>query len=157
MTGMMTVTEEDILEKVTESSFERGRIYYKLENGRIGGFSGETGCFAEVLGSGWEPYRVGVALQEDDFSASCTCPYDWGGYCKHVVAVLLTLIHDRDRITKRAPTEDLLSKLGRRRVEGARNPHGRIRPKIGRRCRSVLCSSHPRIAGGPIFHLVRSQ
>ena len=64
-----------------------------------------------MLGSEWEPYRVGVALQEDDFSASCTCPYDWGGYCKHVVAVLLTLIHDRDRITKRAPTEDLLSKL----------------------------------------------
>ena len=29
MTGMMTVTEEDILEKVTESSFERGRYYYE--------------------------------------------------------------------------------------------------------------------------------
>jgi uncharacterized Zn finger protein len=67
--------------------------------------------FAEVLGSEWEPYRVGVALQEDDFSASCTCPYDWSGYCKHIVAVLLTFIHNRDRITVRPPTEDLLSDL----------------------------------------------
>ena len=104
------ITEDDILANVTESSFERGRTYYKSEMVESA-FQRGNRLFAEVIGSEWEPYRVGVALQEDDFSASCTCPYDWGGYCKHIVAVLLTFIHDRDRITVRAPIEDLLSKL----------------------------------------------
>ena len=104
------ITEGDILTKVTQSSFERGRDYYESRMVESAIQRGNR-LFAEVLGSEWEPYRVGVALQENDFSASCTCPYDWGGYCKHVVAALLTFIHDRDRVTVRAPTEDLLSKL----------------------------------------------
>ena len=110
MTNTTTITENEILAKVTQRSFERGMDYYDsgmVESAVLRG----NQLFADVLGSEWEPYRVGVALQEDSFSASCTCPYDWGGYCKHVVAVLLTFIHDRDRITVRPPTEDLLSKL----------------------------------------------
>ena len=50
--------------------------------------------FATVQGSEWDPYRVIVTLAGDDFTAACTCPYDWGGYCKHVVAVLLTVDDD---------------------------------------------------------------
>ena len=67
--------------------------------------------FSDVLGSEWEPYNVGVTLEERDFRASCTCPYDWEGYCKHIVAVLLTWIHDRDLVAVRAPVEELVSKL----------------------------------------------
>ena len=110
MTSIMTITEDHILEKVTERSFERGMNYYdsKVVESPI---QRGNRLFAEVLGSEWEPYSVGVTFQEGDFNASCTCPYDWGGYCKHIVAVLLTFIHDRDQITVRPPTEDLLSKL----------------------------------------------
>lgn len=110
MTGIMTITEDHILEKVTESSFERGMDYYKSEMVQLPTQRGNR-LSADVLGSEWEPYCVGVTFQEDGFSASCTCPYDWGGYCKHIVAVLLTFIHDRDRITMRPPTENLLSDL----------------------------------------------
>ena len=110
MTNTTTITEDDILEKVTESSFERGMEYYESEMVQLPTQRGNR-LFAEVLGSEWEPYRVGVALQEDDFSTSCTCPYDWGGYCKHIVAVLLTFIHDRDSIAVRPPIEELLSDL----------------------------------------------
>ena len=67
--------------------------------------------FSDVLGSEWEPYNVGVTFEERDFRASCTCPYDWEGYCKHIVAVLLTCIHDRDLVAVRAPVEELVSKL----------------------------------------------
>ncbi len=111
MTNSTTITEDDILEKVTERSFQRGRQYYDWDMVESA-IQRRNRLFAEVLGSDWEPYHVGVALQEADFSASCTCPYDWGGYYKHIVAVLLTFIHDRDRITTRPPTEELLSKLG---------------------------------------------
>jgi uncharacterized Zn finger protein len=67
--------------------------------------------FAEVLGSEEDPYWVGITLRGDDFIASCTCLYEWGGYCKHIVAVLLTFIHDPELVTLRAPIEDMLSRL----------------------------------------------
>ena len=104
------VSEELILTKVTAKSFERGRNYY--ESGVVESIvqRGDR-LFAEVLGSECDPYHVGVNLQGDYFSASCTCPYDWEGYCKHIVAALLTWIHDRDSVAVRAPIEDMLSKL----------------------------------------------
>lgn len=110
MSASLFVTEGLILSKVTEKSFERGRDYY--ESGMVESVVRRgSRLFAEVLGSEEDPYHVGVAFQEDDFRASCTCPYDWEGYCKHVVAVLLTWIHDRDLIYVRAPIDDLLAKL----------------------------------------------
>ena len=110
MTNTTTITEDDILERVTEKSFERGMDYYDsgmVESAVLRG----NRLFAEVLGSEWDPYLIGVTFRENDFNASCTCPYDWGGYCKHIVAVLLTFIHDRDRIDVRPPIEELVSKL----------------------------------------------
>ena len=104
------ITEDDILSMATEKSFERGVDYY--DSGLVESVTKRGNrLFAEVQGSEWEPYSVGVTLQEDDFTASCTCPYDWGGYCKHIVAALLTFVHDRDRVKVSAPIEDLLSKL----------------------------------------------
>lgn len=44
---------------------------------------------AKVQGS--QLYEVRLELDEPDFDAVCTCPYDWGGYCKHIVATLLKL------------------------------------------------------------------
>ena len=104
------LTEELILTKVTEKSFERGEDYY--DSGMVESVVQRgSRLFAEVLGSEEDPYHVGIAFRESDFDASCTCPYDWGGYCKHIVAVLLTWIHDRDLVAVRTPIEDLLAKL----------------------------------------------
>ena len=110
MSTAIFLNEDLILSKVTEKSFERGEDYYN--DGMVESLVRRgSRLFAEVLGSEDDPYHVGVYLQEDDFSASCTCPYDWGGYCKHIVAVCLTWMHDRDAVEARAPIEDLLSKL----------------------------------------------
>ena len=104
------VAEDLILAKVTEKSFERGKEYYY--SGMVDSVVRRGNrLFAEVLGSEENPYHIGIAFQEDDFNASCTCPYDWGGYCKHIVAVLLTWFHDRELVAVRAPIKDLLSKL----------------------------------------------
>ena len=110
MTTEMLITEDDILAKFTERSFERGRDYYDSGLVELVVQRGNR-LFAEVLGSECLPYHVGVALRDGDFSASCTCPYDWGGYCKHIAAVLLTFIHDRELVMERAPIEEMLSKL----------------------------------------------
>ena len=110
MSTAIILDEDLIFTKVTEKSYERGEEYYSQGMVESVVQRGNR-LFAEVLGSEEDPYHVGVYLQEDDFSASCTCPYEWGGYCKHVVAVFLTWIHDRDLVAVRTPIEDLLSKL----------------------------------------------
>ena len=43
-------------------------------------------------------------------SATCTCPYDWGGYCKHIVAVLLTVLHGNE-VTVKPELDTLLAGL----------------------------------------------
>ena len=38
------------------------------------------------------PYKVKITWDENDYTElSCTCPYDYGGYCKHIAAVLMYL------------------------------------------------------------------
>jgi len=65
-------------------------------------------------GSQYEPYRVMVALDEQGVAwADCSCPYDWGGYCKHVVALLLTWVHDPEEFAAIPQTEELLAGMGR--------------------------------------------
>ena len=50
-------------------------------------------------------------MDSDDFTASCTCPYNWEGYCKHVVTALLTLAHDEGLVAVGVPVEDRLPEL----------------------------------------------
>lgn len=45
---------------------------------------------AKVRGS--EMYEVEIHDKGDDITAECTCPYDYEGYCKHIVAVALEII-----------------------------------------------------------------
>ncbi|RME88471.1 MAG: SWIM zinc finger domain-containing protein [Anaerolineae bacterium] len=43
--------------------------------------------------------------------AFCTCPYDWGGWCKHIVAVLLACARQPEQIEVRQPVDALLADL----------------------------------------------
>lgn len=49
-------------------------------------------------------------------SDSCSCPYDFGGYCKHVVALLLTYTRDPERFAVRQETTELLADLSREQL-----------------------------------------
>lgn len=110
MSESFVVSEEMILAKVTEKSFKRGTDYYDWGMVETVIRRGSR-LFADVLGSEEDLYHVGVSFQEGDFSASCTCPYDWGGYCKHIVAVLLTWMQDGDSVAVLTPVEDMLAAL----------------------------------------------
>jgi hypothetical protein len=78
-----------VKELCTEASFERGERYF--EEGRVKIISASSFMVtAKVVGT--RNYRVELALEDENtISATCTCPYDWGGYCKHVVATLLAM------------------------------------------------------------------
>lgn len=86
----MTAHFDEFEEEMTSRSLERAYDY--VDEHRIGGLEEvSAGLFhAEVHGS--ELYDVDIRLRGNDIVfASCTCPYDHDGYCKHIGAVLLTL------------------------------------------------------------------
>lgn len=108
---MPSFTEADIRAGATSQSFSRGKDYYDdgavLEIARRGAL-----ITAEVEGSDYAPYAITIQLDADGDidSALCSCPYDYGGYCKHIVAVLLALLHD-DSVEEHADLATLVDGL----------------------------------------------
>src|SRR5512135_1951816 len=87
------LTESIIRAASSPQSFERGRDYYQ------GGAISNTAIQGNLLmgdceGTQQPYYRVQIELDEAGIrSAHCTCPYEYGGLCKHTVALLLEYIH----------------------------------------------------------------
>jgi len=110
----MNLTTEQIRDLCTSEVFDRARNYRDEERiERIDRFD-ET-VSAAVQGSQPDPYEVEIQLvdgtaEPETVDASCTCPYDWGGYCKHIIAVLLELTDsDIDLEDEREAVERVLS------------------------------------------------
>lgn len=106
---MSPLSLEQIRARATDQSFARGESYY--HSGAIfdtvrRGSELEGRC----EGSDYAPYHIQVTLDDTGSVevASCTCPYDWGGDCKHIVALLLTYLHEPELFEKRAPVQDTL-------------------------------------------------
>jgi uncharacterized Zn finger protein len=107
--NLPTVTEADIRRLSSEQSFERGTDYYHhgalFELVRQGN---ELRAYCE--GSSYEPYRVSATLGAQGIeSTHCTCPYDWGGICKHRVALLLAWMHEPESFHTIPPLDELLA------------------------------------------------
>ena len=105
------ITEKTIREMANAKSFARGKEYY--HDGAVSDVIRRGNRItAEVEGS--DLYEVTIVLDDGDVAeARCTCPYDFDGYCKHVVAVLLKLVHGADDVTERPPVDDLIRGLDR--------------------------------------------
>ena len=106
---MSHITLEAIRNRATAQSFARGENYY--HNGRIfdmvrRGNELEGRC----EGSEYIPYHIRVTLDKAGHidTAFCTCPYDWGGDCKHIVALLLAYLHEPESFEERQPVRDTL-------------------------------------------------
>jgi uncharacterized Zn finger protein len=107
--NISNITEADIKQLSNEQSFSRGKSYYRggaiLEPVRQGN---ELRAYCE--GSEYQPYRVSATLGPNGIAgAHCTCPYDWGGLCKHTIALLLAWVHEPESFNKISPTEELLA------------------------------------------------
>lgn len=88
-------TREEIRSLCTEQSFERGVNYYHQERVQELDIDGGE-VRATVRGSNY--YEVAVDIADDTVHTRCSCPYDYAGDCKHIVAVLLA-VEDRDTDT----------------------------------------------------------
>ena len=96
-----TITE--FLSLVEPRIYDRGVRYY--ENGMVTRLVRDGAhCSAKVSGSDWEPYDVDILLTEDDRVKDwyCTCPYDGGDVCKHVVAALIAIQNGETKAKKPA-------------------------------------------------------
>jgi uncharacterized Zn finger protein len=92
----------------TPQSYGRGREYHR--SGAVHGVVRRGNEISgQVEGSEIDPYHVRVRICENGVAdATCTCPYDWGGYCKHIVAVLLQIADRPEGVTERPPISELL-------------------------------------------------
>jgi|AntRauTorcE11898_2_1112593.scaffolds.fasta_scaffold04506_1 uncharacterized Zn finger protein len=87
----MPVDQTDIRELCIDAVFERGQNYY--DEGRIRDRRRVDDVVTATV-EGSKLYDVTLSVSEPDFHPWCTCPYDGPGECKHVVALLLSLIDE---------------------------------------------------------------
>jgi uncharacterized Zn finger protein len=105
------ITKRTIRALTTPESFVRGRSYF--DDGAVSNLvrRGDR-LTAEVEGSEFAPYQVSIRLHDGGIAeARCSCPYDWGGYCKHIVAVLLKFADETTHVIERKPLAALLRGL----------------------------------------------
>src|ERR1700688_2209815 len=110
------ILKETIRALTSAESFARGRSYF--DDGAVSDLlqRGDR-LTAEVEGSEFEPYQVSIRLHDGGVAdAHCTCPYDWGGYCKHIVAVLLKFADEKTPVVERKPIAALLAELDQPRL-----------------------------------------
>jgi uncharacterized Zn finger protein len=111
--GLPKLTETIIRAGASAQSFQRGQDYY--EGGAISNTARQGSVLTgECEGTSAPYYRVRVELDEAGIrEAQCSCPYEYGGYCKHVVALLLAYVHHPRQFVLRKEPADLLAGLGR--------------------------------------------
>ena len=85
----------------TDTSYSRGEDYF--QSGAVVAITQRQQTIeADVEGNNVRPYRVTIDVDGGGVTqADCTCPYAFGGWCKHIVATLLTCIHQPDTIEQR--------------------------------------------------------
>lgn len=112
------LTEAQIRQHASIESFTRGMSYYQRDAVSSLTLRGDL-LQAQVEGGEYEPYRVTVRLDASGVrAAECTCPYEWGGWCKHIVAVLLAYVHAAPgEVRVRPPLADLVAGLDRAHLE----------------------------------------
>jgi uncharacterized Zn finger protein len=117
MTTTPTLSEATIRQHADAETFRRGQQYY--QDGAVLDLTLRGMVLqAEVEGSQYEPYRVRVAFDAGGVTeASCTCPYDWGGWCKHIVATLLAYVDAPAEVEARPALPDLLAGLSRDQLQ----------------------------------------
>jgi uncharacterized Zn finger protein len=110
------LTEAVIRAGATDKSFQRGRELYRsgaISNAAIQGQS----LSGECEGNESPFYKVRVELDGGGVrSATCTCPYDFGGYCKHIIALLLAYAQKPTQFAVRQEPSELLADLTREQL-----------------------------------------
>jgi hypothetical protein len=83
----MKLTKNWLITNANNTSYSRGRSYI----GSVRKLKKEGDTYtAKVDGS--ETYKVEITELKDSIATDCTCPYNFDGVCKHIVAVGLNIL-----------------------------------------------------------------
>jgi uncharacterized Zn finger protein len=105
---VLKINESVIRQNASDKSFERGKEYARSQAVRDLVLRDQT-LQASVAGSTY--YRVSIYFSDRGIqSATCYCPYDFGGWCKHIVAVLLVGM-EQSQIEERPSLAKMLERL----------------------------------------------
>jgi uncharacterized Zn finger protein len=104
-----SIQEEQIRARATPQSYSRGESYYK-RGAIFDTVRRSNEIEARCAGSSDEPYYVNATLDDDGNIeyATCSCEYDYEGDCKHIVALLLTYLHEPESFEIFATVQDTL-------------------------------------------------
>lgn len=82
------INRQKIKELAGPTTYARGLEYF--QDGMVEKISFNNGILSgEVQGSRSHPYKVQIYFYKKRIHPQCSCPYDWGEYCKHAVALFL--------------------------------------------------------------------
>ncbi len=109
--NIANLSETDLRYHTTDKSFKRGEDYYR--RGAVIDICKRGNCLCgEVEGNETTPYQITIQFDAGGVKeAKCTCPYDYEGWCKHIVAVALTSIRKPETIHQRLSLHELLDRL----------------------------------------------
>ncbi|GLS32055.1 Uncharacterized conserved protein, contains Zn finger domain [Mesorhizobium albiziae] len=142
--------EDAVRALATVESFARGREY--LRSGAVSGLERRSNRLtAEVEGSEYTPYAVTIELHDGGVAATrCSCPYDWGGACKHVVAVLLKYLKAPGAVTQRPSLDEMLESLDRQTLAALLVKRAEADPALALWLETEMAAGVPRgdTAGG---------
>jgi uncharacterized Zn finger protein len=107
------LTEATIRALSTPQSFARGQQYY--QSGAVFNTSRQGDLLTgECEGSLATAYQLRVELEAGGVrTASCTCPYGFSGFCKHIIALLLTYLYQPEEFLERRQVSEVLAELNR--------------------------------------------
>ena len=116
MAALPVIDEAAVRRLATREVFARGEAYAR--GGAVGPLTLRGGTLqAQVAGSELTPYEVAIELGAGGVvAASCTCPYAFEGWCKHIVAALLVYLHDPAAVSPRPALAALLATLDREQL-----------------------------------------
>ena len=104
----LKIDESLIHQNASDKSFQKGKEYARSQAVSDLIWRDQT-LQASVAGN--EYYRVTIGFNDQKVqSATCSCPYDFGGWCKHIVATLLVGM-EQDKIEERPSLTQLLEYL----------------------------------------------
>lgn len=83
----MSINLAWLRDNAISQSYQRGREYKNSVQQLV-----KQGNVYTAIVHGSSRYKVKIMDEPDDIECSCNCPYDYGGICKHIVAVGLCII-----------------------------------------------------------------
>ncbi|MEO0824676.1 MAG: SWIM zinc finger family protein [Cyanobacteria bacterium J06639_16] len=102
----------------TDNSYARGQDYCRAGTVRSLTQRQQT-LQADVEGNSPTPYRITIDFDGGGITnAHCTCLYNYEGWCKHIVATLLTCIRQPEKLEQRPALAQLLDRLNLGQIQG---------------------------------------